>query len=261
MSSQKPLILIANDDGYQARGIRYLVDFLSDEAEILVCAPDGGRSGFSRAFSATDPLTLRRKHNMDDLGQNIKVYSCSGTPVDCVKIATSELCAERLPDLVIGGINHGDNSTVNNHYSGTMGIAIEGTLKHIPSIAFSSCYIDPNAELEPLRPYVKSIVKKVLENGLPDGICLNVNFPARQNFEGVKVCRMTNGQWIGEVDRRHHDRGYDYYWVVGSYRNEEPSAEDTDQWALDNGYVAITPSTIDVTAYDFMDTVRNWNIF
>lgn len=256
MSNKKPLILISNDDGYQANGIRYLVDFLRDEADILVCAPDGGRSGYSRAFSAVDPLTLRRQHNMDDLGDSVKVYSCSGTPVDCVKIAYSELCKERKPDLVLGGINHGDNSTVNNHYSGTVGIAIEGALKHIPSIAFSSCYYEHDADFSPLRPYVRKIVKKVLEEGLPKGICLNVNFPARQHFEGVKACRMTFGQWVGEIDRRHHVRGYDYYWVVGSYVNEEQGAEGTDQWSLDNGFVAITPTQIDVTAYDYMNKVE-----
>lgn len=260
MSTQKPLILISNDDGFQAQGIRYLVDFLHAEADILVCAPDGGRSGYSRAFSAVDPLTLRRQHNMDNFGSNVKVFACSGTPVDCVKIAYSELCGERKPDLILGGINHGDNSTVNNHYSGTVGIAIEGTLKHIPSIAFSSCYYEHDADFSPLRPYVQNIVRQVLKEGLPKGVCLNVNFPARQQFEGVKVCRMTHGQWVSEIDRRHHGRGYDYYWVVGSYVNEEPDAVGTDQWALNNGFVAITPTQIDVTDYNFMKVVEKWNI-
>ena len=255
-TQQRPLVLISNDDGYHANGLRYLADFLRDEADVLICAPDGGRSGFSRAFSAVTPLTLRRPKNMDDLGEHVEVWSCSGTPVDCVKIALDQLTPDRRPDLILGGINHGDNSTVNNHYSGTMGVAVEGCLKYIPSIAFSTCYYDPKADLEPLRPYVRAIVRKVLKEGLPKGTCLNVNFPARQEFEGIKACRMTWGSWINEIDKRHHQRGYDYYWMVGNYRNDEPEAEDTDQWALSHGFVAITPTKIDVTAYDYMASLE-----
>lgn len=188
------------------------------------------------------------------------VWSCTGTPVDCVKIAFDQFCKERKPDLILGGINHGDNSSVNNHYSGTMGIAKEGCLKGIPSIAFSSCFYNEDANLEPLRPYVEQIVSKGLAEGLPKGICLNVNFPATETFKGVKVCRMTQGSWINEIVKERHPKGYDYFWVVGKYRNDEPQAEDSDQWALNHGYVAITPTTIDVTAYDFMDTVRGWDI-
>ena len=247
-ATNRPLILISNDDGFETNGIRALVDFVKPLGDVLVCAPEGPRSGFSRAFSATDPLTLRRRDNM---GEGVEVWSCSGTPVDCVKLAFDQFClGKRLPDLVLGGINHGDNSTVNNHYSGTMGVAMEGCMKYIPSIAFSSCYYHPDANLEPLRPYVQEIVGRVLAEGLPKGICLNVNFPARQEFEGVRVCRMTYGRWVDEVMKRPHPRGYDYYWVVGSYQNDEPDARDSDQWALNHGFVAITPTNLDVTAYE-----------
>ncbi|MGI6232865.1 MAG: 5'/3'-nucleotidase SurE [Prevotella sp.] len=256
MENRKPLILISNDDGYHAPGIHKLVDILSPMADLLVCAPERARSGFSCAFSATQPLTLKQRHNMGD----VEVWSCNGTPVDCVKLALSQLCAGREPDLIIGGINHGDNSTVNNHYSGTMGVALEGCMKYIPSIAFSSCYYDENANLEPLRPYVSDIVRRVLDHGLPRGICLNVNFPARQHFEGVKACRMTMGRWVNEVVKCAHPRGYDYYWMVGEFFNDEPEAEDTDQWALRHGYVAITPTTIDVTAYSFLKEVEQWKL-
>ena len=272
MSGRRPLILISNDDGFDANGIRALADMVRPIGDVLVCAPDGPRSGFSCAFSATKYLTLRRHHNM---GDEIEVWSCSGTPVDCVKLAIDQFCREhedpshctypkahrhRMPDLILGGINHGDNSTVNNHYSGTMGVAKEGCLKYIPSIAFSTCYYNEDANLEPLRPYVQQIVRRVLAEGLPKGICLNVNFPAREEFEGVRICRMTYGEWVNEVVRRPHPRGYDYYWMVGNYRNDEPEAEDSDQWALNHGYVAITPTQIDVTAYSFMDHLRNWKI-
>ena len=256
MVNKRPFILIANDDGYHSHGIRQLVDFVSEMADVLVVAPEGARSGCSCAFSATDYLRLKVRHNMG----NIEVWSCSGTPVDCVKIALSQLCQGRRPDLILSGINHGDNSSVNNHYSGTMGAALEGCMKYIPSVAFSSCYYDEEANLEPLRPYVQQIVRKVLSEGLPKGICLNVNFPARQHFEGVKVCRMTFGSWVEEIDKCRHPRGYDYYWVVGHYHNDEPGIEGTDQYALDNGYVAITPTKVDVTAYDFMKQLQNWKL-
>ena len=256
MVNKRPFILIANDDGYHSHGIRQLVDFVSEMADVLVVAPEGARSGYSCAFSATDYLRLKPRHNMG----NIEVWSCSGTPVDCIKIALSQLCCDRRPDLILSGINHGDNSSVNNHYSGTMGAALEGCMKYISSVAFSSCYYDEEANLEPLRPYVQQIVRKVLSEGLPKGICLNVNFPARQHFEGVKVCRMTFGSWVEEIDKCRHPRGYDYYWVVGHYRNDEPGIEGTDQWALDNGYVAITPTKVDVTAYDFMKQLQNWKL-
>ena len=143
MENKRPFILIANDDGYHSRGIRHLVDFVSTIGDVLVVAPESARSGYSCAFSATDNLRLKPRHNMG----NIEVWSCSGTPVDCVKIALSQLCRNRRPDLILSGINHGDNSSVNNHYSGTMGAALEGCMKYIPSVAFSSCYYEEDANL------------------------------------------------------------------------------------------------------------------
>lgn len=254
---QRPLVLIANDDGYQAQGIRLLADIVRGmDVDVLVCAPDGGRSGYACAFTAAHPLRLQCRHREP----GFEVWSCDGTPVDCVKLAIDQLCGGRQPSVVLGGINHGDNSTVNNHYSGTMGVAMEGCLKYIPSAAFSSCHYDPEADLEPLRPWVRRIVGHMLERGLPRGFCLNVNFPARQSFEGVRICRMTFGRWVNEVVTRHHERGYDYHWMVGEYHNDEPEAEDTDQWALGHGYVAITPVRMDVTAYELMDELATWEL-
>lgn len=254
MQTERPLILISNDDGYHSPGIHALVDMVSDLADVLVCAPEAARSGFSCAFSAVDYLRLKRRN---DIG-TAQVWSCSGTPVDCVKLALDQLCPNRRPDLILGGINHGDNSSVNNHYSGTMGIAMEGCLKYIPSIAFSSCFYNEDANLEPLRPYVVQLVKKVLAEGLPKGVCLNVNFPAEESFRGFKVCRMTYGRWVDEIVTARHPRGYDYYWVVGRYQNDEPENTDTDQWALNHGYVAVTPTTMDVTAYEFLYKIKHW---
>lgn len=250
---RRPLILISNDDGYHSPGIKKLVDIVKPFGDVLVCAPESARSGYSCAFSAADFIRLKQRKN---IGEAV-VWSCTGTPVDCVKMALSQLCTERWPDIVLSGINHGDNSTVNSHYSGTMGACMEGCMKYIPSVAFSSCYYNEDANLEPLRPYIEKIVSQVLEKSLPKGTCLNVNFPAREQFEGVKACRMAWGSWINEVDKRHHLRGYDYYWMVGEYRNDEPEAEDTDQWALQHGYVAITPTTVDVTDYGFLKSLKH----
>ena len=251
MEEKKPLILISNDDGYQAKGIRCLVEMVRHLGDIMVCAPDSARSGFACAFSASKPLTLTKQHEEPGL----QIWSCNGTPVDCVKMALAELCKERRPDLVLGGINHGDNGTVNTHYSGTMGVVMEGCMKYIPSMAYSICDYRADADFEPLTPYVKQFTQQVLSHGLPRGVCLNINFPALSLFKGVKVCRMAYGTWGNEVSKCHHPRGYDYWWMVGQYTNDEPEAEDTDNWAVTHGYVSITPTRMDVTAYEAMDAV------
>lgn len=257
MNIKRPLILISNDDGYHAKGINQLIDMLRDLADIVVCAPESARSGFATAFSATVPLRLKLRRKEDD---GYEMWSCNGTPVDCVKLALHELLANRKPDLVVGGINHGDNASVNSHYSGTMGVTLEGCMKYIPSVAFSLCDHSADADFEPLRPYVRNIVQKVLAEGLPKGVCLNVNFPKLREFKGVKVCRMAQGTWGHEVEKRQHPAGYDYYWMTGSYTNDEPDSIDTDNWALTHGYIAITPTTIDVTAYEAMELVDHWNL-
>jgi len=255
MKNNRPLILISNDDGYQSKGINCLVDMVKDFGDIIVCAPESARSGFACAFSATEHLRINKQ--CED--GNVEIWSCSGTPVDSVKLALSEICP-RKPDLIIGGINHGDNASVNAHYSGTMGVTLEGCMKYIPSIAFSLCDHAEDANFEPLRPLIRKITKKVLEEGLPVGVCLNVNFPLVDSFKGVKVCRMAHGTWGNEVVKNQHPRGYDYYWMVGSYTNDEPDKEDTDNWALAHGYVAITPTQIDVTHYGMLEEMRkNWS--
>ena len=255
MTAKRPLILISNDDGYQAKGINELVDMLRDMADLLVCAPDSARSGFSCAFSATTPLRLVKQHEEE----GIQVWSSNGTPVDCVKLALDRLLSGRRPDMVVGGINHGDNASVNTHYSGTMGVTLEGCMKYIPSVAFSLCDHEEDADFSPLRPYIRDITARVLREGLPKGVCLNVNFPLLgklRNYKGVKVCRMSPGSWLQEIETCHHPRGYDYYWMVGRYHNDAPDASDTDRWALDHGYVAITPTRIDVTAYEQMKDIE-----
>ena len=255
MEIKRPLLLISNDDGYQAKGIRDLIEMLSDLGDILVCAPEDARSGYSCAFSATTPLQLKLREKR----QGVEIWSCNGTPVDCVKMALAELVPCK-PDMVIGGINHGDNASVNTHYSGTMGVTLEGCMKYIPSVAFSLCDYRHDADFEPMRPLIRAITEKVLTEGLPMGVCLNVNFPLVPEYKGVRVCRMAYGTWGSEVTKCHHPRGYDYWWMVGQYRNDEPEAEDTDNWALNHGYVAITPTQIDVTAYQAIEKIKSWGL-
>ena len=255
MEIKRPLLLISNDDGYQAKGIRELVEMVSDLGDIIVCAPESARSGFSCAFSAMTPLKLQ----LQEKRKGVEIWSCNGTPVDCVKMALAEI-VPRTPDMVIGGINHGDNASVNVHYSGTMGVTLEGCMKYIPSVAYSLCDHRDDANFEPLRPLVRTITMRVLEEGLPIGVCLNVNFPLVPEYKGVRVCRMAKGTWGQEVVKCAHPRGYDYWWMVGKYTNDEPTATDTDNWALANGYVAITPTQTDVTAYTAIDNIKSWKL-
>lgn len=256
MNNIKPIILISNDDGYMAKGISALISMVADLGEVIVCAPDSGRSGFSCAFSASLPVTLKRQNSI----HGATVYSCSGTPVDCVKVAFDQLFTSQKPTIILSGINHGDNASVNNHYSGTVGVVKEGCMKGIPSVAFSLCDESLDAQFDHLKPIVRSIVKKVMKESLPTNVCLNVNFPVAKTFKGIKICRMANGLWTQEVEEREHPFGHSYYWLAGHYHHLEPNAEDTDKWALNNGYVAITPTTIDVTAYDMIEKAKTWNL-
>lgn len=250
MEIKRPLILISNDDGYQAKGINCLVDMVRDFGDIIVCAPDGSRSGQSRAFSLT-ALTMRPVKS----DGNVTVFKCSGTPVDCVKMAYHQVCP-RKPDLVLGGINHGDNASTNAQYSGTVGIVIEGAMKGIPSIAFSLCDYHEDADFEPMRPLVRSLVEKVLKEGLPHYTCLNVNYPKTNDPVETRYCRMAHGHWRKEVERRTHPSGFgDYFWMTGFYQNDEPEAEDTDAWALAHGYASIIPLTVDLTDHQYLETL------
>ena len=255
MKNKRPLILISNDDGYAAKGINSLIEYVRGFGDVVVCAPESARSGYSCAFSSELPLRLSLKK----AEEHLQAWACNGTPVDCLKMALSQLC-DRKPDIVISGINHGDNASVNTHYSGTMGVVREGCMKGIPSVAFSLCNYAADADFNAAARLIKIITGRVLEDGLPKDVCLNVNFPDVEEYAGVKVCRMCNGVWENELVKEHHPRGYDYYWMVGEFRDTEPEASDTDEWALAHGYVAITPTTIDITAYQAMNLIRGWEI-
>ncbi|MBR4296761.1 MAG: 5'/3'-nucleotidase SurE [Bacteroidaceae bacterium] len=244
----RPLILISNDDGYTAKGINFLIETLRPYADLYVMAPDGPRSGGSCAITSSVPLRYRTIQE----DEGLTICACSGTPADCIKVALNDALT-RTPDLVIGGINHGDNSAVNAHYSGTMGVCMEGAMSGFPSIAFSLDNHSSNADFTPLKSYIIDITLKVLKEGLPPFTCLNANFPNTTEFKGVKVCRMGISRWVKETNKCFHPTTKQpYLWLVGNRENLEPEATDTDIWALENNYVAVTPVTLDVTDYGLL---------
>ena len=253
MKNNKPLILVSNDDGVTAKGINELIRMLRPLGEVVVMAPDAPRSGAACSLTVVSPV----HYALCNKEEGLTVYACSGTPVDCVKLAFHTVL-ERKPDLVVAGINHGDNSSINVHYSGTMGVVVEGCLKGIPSIGFSLCNHEMNADFEPGGTYVREISRMVLEKGLPPLTCLNVNIPDVKELKGVKVCRQTRGEWVNEWEHFAHRNDDHYYWLTGEYQNIEPDDETTDIWALNNGYVAVTPTTVDATAYGIMDELKSW---
>lgn len=250
---KKPLILVSNDDGVQAKGIGELVRTLRPLGDVVVMAPDAPRSGAGCSLTAAAPVRFREVR----CEEGLRVYSCSGTPTDCVKLALATVLDGHRPDLVAGGINHGDNSAVNVHYSGTMGVVLEGCMKGIPSVGFSLCDHRPDADFKHAVPYVRRIAEEVLRRGLPEGVCLNVNFPAVLSYKGVKVCRQTRGQWTNEWAERHHPNGESYYWLTGDFEPEERE-EGSDRRALEEGCVAITPTQIDMTAYGMIKELEQW---
>lgn len=252
MTKQKPLIFITNDDGYLAGGINALIDSMRGLGEIVVLAPDGPRSGMSCAITSINPLRAHLLKEEEDL----KIYSCTGTPVDCVKLGISEIC-DRQPDLVVTGINHGSNAAIAVMYSGTMGAAIEGCIFEVPSIGFSLLDHSPDADFSESKKYARLISEQILEWGLPKGTCLNVNIPKGKAIKGIRVCRQTAGKWVEEFDRSKDGVGKDVYWLTGHFQNEEPDDELTDEWALHNGYVSVVPTKVDMTDYVLLENMRH----
>ena len=253
--SNRPLILISNDDGFRAKGINDLADFVSDIGDIVIVAPDESRSGTSMSITGHIPVELKKISEQPGRA----VYSLTGTPVDCVKMAC-ECVLDRRPDIVLGGINHGDNSSVNTLYSGTMGLVMEACLKGIPAVGFSSCYCASDAPFGALRRYIIRVVRYVIENGLPPYTCLNVNFPATEQIKGLRVRRMGHGDWQHEWQHQVHPRGWDYYWLTGNYSSSEPESTDTDTHALEEGYACITPVRVDMTAFDLIPVLKQLEV-
>lgn len=252
------LIFISNDDGFDAKGINALAEMVRKYGDVFVVAPTGGRSGASMSISSHTPVKnkLIKQEPASDGKGSLTVWSCTGTPNDCTKMAF-EVLLPRCPDLVLGGINHGDNSAVNAHYSGTMSIAMEGCMKSVPSIAFSSGKTAADADFSYMTPWVEKIVESVLENGLPKGVCLNVNMPKDEAIKGIRICKMGMGDWHEEWEERIHPHGDKYYWIAGYYLPEDENDQESDTWAFRNGYVAITPIQLDLTAYQAFNQLKS----
>ncbi|MGQ8338329.1 5'/3'-nucleotidase SurE [Sunxiuqinia sp. A32] len=248
-----PLILVSNDDGIYAKGLKELVEVMRLFGEVVVIAPENPMSGMSGAISVDKPLRATKVHEEE----GYTAYKCTGTPVDCVKLGFNQL-TDRQPDFVVSGINHGANSSISVIYSGTLGAAIEGCLHGVPSIGFSICDYDPEADFSKAKMLVARIFQTVIEEGLPHFTCLNVNIP-QGSVKGIKVCRQTKGKWVEEFEKRTDPHQRDYYWLSGHFKNFEPDAEDTDLYALDNQYVSVVPINVDMTCLETYQQMKNWN--
>ncbi len=252
-NNHRPLILIANDDGYRAGGLQALIEAARPYGDLLVVSPAEGQSGMSHAITVKVPLRIEKYKEEPGL----TMYVCNGTPVDCVKIALNKLI-EHHPDMLLTGINHGANSSASVLYSGTMAAAIEGCMYRIPAIGFSLLDHSPKADFDPYIGYVKKIIERVSESGLNYGTCLNVNIPKIPvcDIAGIRVCRQARGYWQEEFEHRIDPNNREYYWLTGDFFNEEPEAKDTDEWALRNNYISVVPVQIDLTCYKSMDMLR-----
>ena len=250
----KPLILITNDDGHDAPGIQVLTQLMMQLGDVVVVAPDGARSAQSNALTVTHPIRFKKLEEKEGLIR----YSCTGTPTDCVKLALNEI-VDRRPELIVAGINHGSNSAINVIYSGTMGAVLEGCENGILSIGFSVCDHSLDADFSIFESYVLKITRAALLNGLPHATCLNVNAPVG-DIKGIRVARQCDGRWTKEYAKRTDPRGGSYFWLTGNFENHEPRAEDTDEWALDHGFISIVPTKIDLTAYETMEIIRTWKL-
>jgi 5'-nucleotidase len=255
--NKKPLILVTNDDGITAKGIRTLIEVMTEIGDVIVVAPDKPQSAMGHAITINNMLHLNKISNEND---PITQFSCSGTPVDCVKIAVSEIM-HRKPDLCVSGINHGSNSSINVIYSGTMSAAVEAGIEGIPAIGFSLLDFDANANFEHTKPFIKQIVTEVLDKKLPKGTVLNVNIPkfSENEIKGIKICRQADAQWVEKFDKRQSPFGKDYYWLTGEFTNFDKDATDTDEWALANNYISIVPVQFDMTAHQHIEDLKSWN--
>lgn len=256
MNTQKPLILITNDDGVTAPGIRALISVMSEIGEVVVVAPDKPQSAMGHAITINSTLYLTK---ISKNGADILEYSCSGTPVDCVKLGVNEIL-KRKPDLCVSGINHGSNSSINVIYSGTMSAAVEAGIEGIPAIGFSLLDYNWDANFEEAKPFIKKITLEVLEKKLPKDVVLNVNLPKlkKDEIKGIKICRQAKAMWVEKFDKRTSPFGKEYYWLTGDFVNED-KGEDTDEWALEHGYISVVPVQFDLTAHHATQQLNTWN--
>lgn len=248
--------MVVNDDGITAPGIRALITFILDIGDVFVVAPNQSMSGMGHAITINSTLRFT-KH--DGGYVDVEEYSCSGTPVDCVKFGTAVVANGRKVDLVVSGINHGQNSSINVIYSGTMSAAIEGAIEGIPSIGFSLCDHSLDADFSACESIVKSLVQKTLDKGSLNGYCLNVNIPAipAEEIKGIKICRQAKAFWEKDFQERKDPMGNSYYWLAGNFNNQDQGT-DTDIWALENNYVSVVPTMFDLTAHTAITELKSF---
>ena len=256
---KKPLILVTNDDGITAPGLRALISVMKEIGEVVVVAPDSPQSGMGHAITLDNTLYSKKVVIDKEKGAPLE-YSCSGTPADCVKLALQELL-DRRPDICVSGINHGSNSSINVIYSGTMSAAIEAGIEGGPAIGFSLCDYGWDADFQPSLKFVKKIVVETLKNGIPKGTVLNVNIPKTDGTppKGIKICRQARANWKEKFDKRTSPTGKEYYWLTGEFELLD-KGEDTDEWALAHGYVSVVPTQFDLTAHHAIPQLNNWTL-
>jgi 5'-nucleotidase len=252
---KKPLILVTNDDGVNAPGIRTLIRIMRNLGDVVVVAPGSQRSAQSHAITVSEPLRLK----LIEEEEGYREFSCNGTPVDCVKLGTKIVLRDK-PDLLVSGINHGSNASINVVYSGTMAAVIESAIDEIPAVGFSLNDYSPHAEFHHSEKFIEEIAADVLRRGLPKGICLNVNIPkiSDEPIKGISVCRQAMGSWVEEFDERKDPRGRDYYWITGVFSNPDHK-QGTDTWAMENNYIAVVPMKFDLTAHESISEISDYS--
>lgn len=243
---EQPIILITNDDGITAPGIRNLVEAVKDLGQVVVVAPDSPQSGMGHAITIGKPLRLHKVEAID----GVECWQTSGTPVDCVKLARDKVL-QRKPDICLSGINHGANHSINIIYSGTMSAAMEAAIEGIPSAGFSLLDYNFDADFTASKNVVRAIAKKMLAEKMPPHTLLNVNIPKgkAEDLKGIKICRQAYAKWQEEFDEREDPRGEKYYWMVGKFVNMDKE-EGTDVQALKEGYASVVPVKFDLTDYE-----------
>jgi 5'-nucleotidase len=253
-NKEKPLIFVTNDDGIHAPGIRMLIDLMRKFGRVVVVAPDKPQSGTAHAITTHTPLRLKQHTSVPGFEE----YSCNGTPADCVKLGL-KIVMKRVPDLLVSGINHGSNSSISIIYSGTMAAVFEGAMAGVPSIGFSFNNYSHEVGMEACVAFVNKITNKVLTQGLPQGVALNVNIPDIPSNEmiGIRICKQATGTWQEDFDERLDPVGRKYYWLKGVFV-KTGNGNDTDEWAMENGYVSVVPVQFDFTSYETMNLLKSW---
>lgn len=256
MENPKPLIFVTNDDGISAKGIKCLVEVACEFGEVLIIAPDKPQSGMGHAITVNNLLRLEKSR----LFEGLEAYTCSGTPVDCVKLGIYEIM-HRKPDLLLSGINHGENTSTNVLYSGTMSAAVEGAMENIPSIGFSLADFHSDADFSGTQEIARKLIPQALKNNFPDHVCLNVNVPKLPANElmGMKICKQAHAFWEDRFDKRLDQFGKPYYWLTGDFTNQDRS-EDTDLYALQHGFASVVPTQFDMTAYKAIEQFKKWEL-